>query len=184
MTPRTVEVRKYKWPDRFVDRCEEVVIGRDAHGEWHGVAAGTPFTLADRRVARHSQPFVACFPPDRWWVAGFNPPVDQLVEFTGDGPAETLRIEAREVYVHIATPPEMREGALCFTDLELDVVRYADGRVAVLDEEDFERAGLPADVAASARAACDEVARMLRGRDEPFGEAGRAWLRRFMTAGL
>jgi protein associated with RNAse G/E len=62
------------------------------------------------------------------------------------------------------------------------VVRYRDGRVEIIDEDEFEEHrvlfGYPAEVVATARATADQVANALVHRLEPFGAAGPEALRR------
>ncbi|MGH2410947.1 MAG: DUF402 domain-containing protein [Chloroflexota bacterium] len=78
-------------------------------------------------------------------------------------------------YCNISTRVEERDGTLSFRDLLLDLLVYPDGRMSVLDQEEFEAArheGLdPAD-AAAAETALAEVWAMARTATPPFRYAG------------
>ena len=67
-------------------------------------------------------------------------------------------------------------------DLDLDVVRCWDGRVAVLDEDEFAehqvQLGYPAELIDQARVTCDWLVSTVAARAEPFGQASAAWLAR------
>jgi probable ribonuclease FAU-1 len=70
-----------------------------------------------------------------------------------------------EIY-NVNTPPELYQGTVRYLDLEVDVVRFPDGRVEVQDEEvlaDKERRGLlPPALVQRARACAHELAMALR----------------------
>jgi len=82
-------------------------------------------------------------------------------------------------YCNIGTPMEEHDGTLDFRDLLLDVLVYPDGRMTVLDREEFETArheGLePAD-AAAAEAALAEVQAMARAGTFPFHSSTDAFV--------
>lgn len=86
-----------------------------------------------------------------------------------------------ELYVNIGMPCEWRAGAVRQVDLDLDVVRAIDGRVQVLDEDEFAdhqvRFAYPPELIEGARRATDEVVALLEHRVEPFDVASLPWLR-------
>ena len=67
-------------------------------------------------------------------------------------------------------------------DLDLDVVRWADGRVELVDEDEFlehqTSLGYPAWMIDRARAAAAQAVLAAENRVEPFGSAGKVWLER------
>ena len=71
-----------------------------------------------------------------------------------------------EIYVHIASPAKIINGAMHYIDYELDVVRRAGEAPTVLDEDEFEQAvamlGLPAKFRASCYRAVEEVIVLIR----------------------
>jgi hypothetical protein len=66
---------------------------------------------------------------------------------------------------NIQTPAEIAEGMVRYVDLEVDVVRMPDGRVAVVDEDDLAAAvrigGVDPDTAEAARALAHRLATIL-----------------------
>ena len=72
----------------------------------------------------------------------------------------------QEIYVHIASPAEVVNGAMHYIDYELDVVRRAGEEPMVLDEDEFEQAvamlGLPAKFRTSCYRAVEEVTVLIR----------------------
>jgi len=71
-----------------------------------------------------------------------------------------------ELY-NIQTPVEFRPGLVRYIDLEVDVVRRADGRVEVVDEDDLEHAveigGISPTLAETALTIAQRLADLLRG---------------------
>jgi probable ribonuclease FAU-1 len=67
---------------------------------------------------------------------------------------------------NIQTPAEIADGMVRYVDLEVDVVRMPDGRVAVVDEEDLASAvrvgGVDPETAEAARALAHRLAAILR----------------------
>jgi len=74
-------------------------------------------------------------------------------------------------YCNISTPAELRDGAITFRDLLLDVLLLPDGRRQVLDRDDLARAlaeGLDPALAATAEAATRDVLGLIDRRRPPF----------------
>ena len=82
----------------------------------------------------------------------------------------------------VTTRPVLDGDTVTAVDLDLDVVRWADGRVEVLDEDEFAehqvQLAYPAELISQARATCDWLVEAVSSRAEPFGQAGTAWLAR------
>ena len=155
-----------KWPDRPRSDVSADFLGEDEHGVWYG--SHRDRTFVDGRGMTVTAAHVGAYLPDRWWIPIFVPPERRF-----------------EIYVHIATPPDLVDGRIESIDLELDVVRYRDRRVEVLDEDELDEAiiehAIPDDVVGRARGACDEVVRLLTEDVEPFARAGAAWLERYLA---
>jgi hypothetical protein len=165
----TVVVEFYKWPDRRHYHIPVSRLGEDAHGQWLGCAAGTVFLRPDAEEARHQVDFlllVPTLPSDRWVAEWFR------------GHPEL------ESYVHVTGRPRWDGDRVLVLDLDLDVVRYHDGRVAILDEDELELHrelyGYPDEMVAEAGAEAARLRRLLESREEPFGQAARAWLERII----
>lgn len=151
-----------KWPSPTHWQFSMRPLGSDEHGDWYHVPAGTP---ARRGRDHHiiAIGFVLLVPRLRWWA----------VEFYENHPLW-------ELYVNIGTPCERRPGAVRQVDLDLDVVRAIDGKVQVLDEDEFAdhqvRFGYPPELIEGARRATDEVVALLEQQVEPFDVASLTWL--------
>jgi protein associated with RNAse G/E len=82
-------------------------------------------------------------------------------------------------YVNIAMPSTWDDGTLRFVDLDLDISWWADGRVLLLDTEEFaehrERFGYPDWLVEQAWAAVDEVRGLISRRAAPFDGALYGW---------
>jgi hypothetical protein len=143
------------------------LLGEDAFGRWLGVAQGDPWWMADRsRSGVFVASFVKLVPSGAFWTACYNY-ADPVVD------------------VDIVLPVRWVDEVLEEVDLELDILRSADGRVWVRDQEAFnevrERWAMPDDIAAQALATCEQVRALVERGAEPFGEVGRAWLSRFLA---
>ncbi len=78
-------------------------------------------------------------------------------------------------YCNISTPATLRDGAITFRDLLLDVLLLPDGRRQVLDRDDLARAldeGLDPALAATAEAGVREVLDLIDRRLPPFDHFG------------
>jgi uncharacterized protein len=82
-------------------------------------------------------------------------------------------------YVNIAMPSTWADGALRFVDLDLDISWWADGRVLLLDRDEFAehraRFGYPAWLVERAWEAVDQVRGLISMRTAPFDGALYAW---------
>ncbi len=84
------------------------------------------------------------------------------------------------IYTDITTPPVWDGDTVCMLDLDLDVIQTLDGRVLVVDEDEFAENqvsyGYPEELIALARTSCDDVAAAMRARMEPYRSVGWSWL--------
>ncbi len=75
-------------------------------------------------------------------------------------------------YCNVGLPPEIKDGSVSFVDLDLDVQIWADGRMAVLDEDEFDahkvEFSYPDDVQHAAQAAVEDVLALWCAGAEPF----------------
>ena len=165
---RPIEVRSFKWPRRPVSTAMASLIGEDEFGRWLGVARGNPWWSADRsRSGVFDSSFVKLVPSGTFWTVCFNP-ADPVVD------------------VDIVLPVRWPDNALEEVDLELDLLRTADGRVQVRDRDEFDRVReawpMPADIARAAEETCERVRELVERGDEPFGRVGKRWLGDFLAA--
>ena len=163
----TVRVVFTKWGSRKHWEFDATRLGEDAYGVWLGIAVGCELKRpgASFRWERCSAMLIPAAQP---WTAHFLAPAT--------GPAMNDHL----VYVDITTPPRWDGDVVTMVDLDLDVVRRADGSVLVDDEDEFtEHAAAwryPADLVTLAEQSCAAVLAALIEEREPFGTVGTAWL--------
>ena len=163
-----VEVQSFKWPHRPTSRAMTQLIGEDEFGRWLGVAKGDPWLPADGSVSGvFLSSFVQLVPAGTFWTACFNP-ADPVVD------------------VDIVLPVRWLEGVLEQVDLELDVLRTADGKVWVRDRDKFDQVRkdwpMPDDIVSQAEETCERVRELVERGTEPFGKVGQRWLADFFAA--
>ncbi|GIG57751.1 hypothetical protein Lfu02_21230 [Longispora fulva] len=138
-------------------------LGADQHGTWLGVPAGATL-LRDTTPKTLSYKFVMLFPRDAWWTACFN--------------AQPTRTE---LYCDITTVPVITPEEVTMVDLDLDVTRWRDGTVNLLDEDEFiehqVKYDYPPQVVKSAQDSADWLLRAVRERQSPFDGIHEEWLR-------
>ncbi|MEU4236606.1 DUF402 domain-containing protein [Actinoplanes sp. NPDC026619] len=163
-------MRYTKWGGKRHWRFVAEPLGSDEHGWWYGCPAGTSMRRGLEEPVIVDYDFIVLVPVAGWWIASWN----------GEGHRNVA------VYVDVTTEPVRVDGLVEAVDLDLDVIRLRDGGVELLDEDEFEEHqvlyGYPAEVITQARASADELLEMIAQRHEPFGEAGDAWLARFVTS--
>jgi len=163
-----VRVVTTKWGDRPHWEFDAVFLGSDGHGDWLGVRAGTPMARPGAGFVTETDQVVLVPRPDAGggagWLAAFHAPGFEIV-----------------TYVDMTTVP-VWQGTVCrAVDLDLDVVRGAQGDVFVDDEDEFlehqVRHAYPADVVALARTSCAWVHDAVLNERAPFnGLSSARWL--------
>lgn len=150
-----------------------IVLGEDEHGIWLGgdertfLRKGNVEHPTDRTEAgfHADHPLVQLVVPDAWWTFIFNGP---------DRPAGRITH-----YVDIVTPPTFHDGEVRWTDLDLDVVRRADGTTYVDDEDEFLTHLVTLDYPPMwvdrARSEAARIFLAIERGDEPFGDACLRW---------
>ena len=165
-TVDVVWVQARKWPDRLHYTYEARVLGEDAHGHWFGVPRGTPWRRPDTREGLSRQVEVLLAPARGWWLAAWQ------------GHPSTS-----DLYVHVTTPPDYGNGRLTCFDLDLDVLRWRDGSVTLVDAGEFEdhrvRFRYPREVVTEATTAAAWLQKAVAERCPPFDHTGDVWLSRF-----
>jgi uncharacterized protein len=164
---RIIEVRGFKWPHRPISVAHASVLGEDQFGYWLGITKGSPWWTADRsRSGIFLQSFVKLIPTNAFWSVCFYA-VDPIVD------------------VDIILPVSWMDDVLEEIDLELDILRAADGEVWVRDQERFEHVrtawNMPDAIAVQAKATCEHVRSLVEQGIEPFESVGISWLSRFIT---
>lgn len=143
-------------------------LGSDRYGWWLGGRSGMELRRGDEEPWVQHHDVVMLVPDSGFWTAYWN---------WGD-PSKI------EIYVDVTTKPVRTADTVTAVDLDLDVIRFEDGRVELVDEDEFAahqvRYGYPQDVVAQARATADELVRAITARVEPFDTVGAGWLSSFV----
>jgi protein associated with RNAse G/E len=148
------------------------LLGDDEHGSWLWRPAGhTVFRGVEARFVTN-EPALIVVAPDAWWSPSWYP-----------GHAKV------DLYVNIDTPAVWDDERIVCVDLDLDVIRFTDGRVEIVDQDEFDenqvRYGYPADLIAAAEHAAAAAFDLVQRNVAPFdGVAARHWMERgFALAG-
>ncbi len=156
-----VRVALTKWGDRPHWEFDARFLGSDEHGDWIGIPTGALMTRPGADFVTETDQ-VGLVPRDRAWLATFHAPGYLVV-----------------TYVDMTTVPFWDGHVLRAVDLDLDVIKTAEGEVFVDDEDEFaehrELFGYPADVVALAEASRDEVLADVQQAREPFGSHAQRW---------
>ncbi|HEY9565052.1 MAG TPA: DUF402 domain-containing protein [Nocardioides sp.] len=172
-----VRVAMTKWGDRPHWAYSARYLGRDEHGDWVGVTAGT---LMSRPGAELIAPLPqVCLAPTltaaeaSGWFATFH---TRSAPYAGAGAgAGKEPVFPVEVYVDIATQPVWDGTTIRAIDLDLDVVRGFSGRVWIDDEDEFAEHRIAFDYPAAtvdlALANCEAVHRAVRDHAAPYDES-------------
>ena len=172
MTETPVKMTWHKWPSRPHWEVSTLRLESDGDGLWLGSVGGTPITRPPGRepVVASADSVILCT-RDRPWVARWY-----------RSPGETGRAARYCCYVDITTPPVIAEDQVTVVDLDLDVTVSWDGRMEVLDEDEFiahaGAYGYPDSIQSQARAACLEVQSLLASNAGPFDGRHAVMLRR------
>lgn len=159
-----VDLDTRKWGNRPHWRFPSRLLGQDVHGVWLGLPVGTPYT-GPRGAGQLEHGFVTLVPPKEFWIASFQ----------ASSHPET------DLYVDITTHAEwLTDAHVTVVDLDLDVIRFKDGRMHLDDEDEFAEHQMvydyPPDVIERAESTARQLMRDVAGRREPFGDASACWL--------
>lgn len=165
-----IHIDMRKWPDREHSQIEASRLGGDEYGTWIYAKPGTLLTRGQESLNLEFG-FVGLAPDDEWWVVEFwlgHPEVD--------------------LYVNIGTPPVWNGSRLTQIDLDLDVIRRLDGRVEVIDIDEFEEHqveyGYPEELVVGAREAADRAVEMIQDSAEPFASVFERWVAKVDPANM
>ena len=171
--PTGIELRYTKWDGRLHWHFDLQPLGEDEHGLWLGAPVGCLLQRGDEPPKESPVGFAVLIPRRGCWTAYFNNPAD----------SDALGLPAGklvEIYVDVTDEPKRRGAVVHAIDLDLDVLRWRDGRVSLEDEDEFlehqVNYGYPPDVIARVEETSRELLEQMRNRSEPFGNAADRWL--------
>ncbi len=152
-----------KWPDTPHWRMHLDVLGRDDYGTWLG--RKPPLQVdGPQGPVQFTHTFVVLLPEAEWWIPTHYADHDEV-----------------EVYVDVSMPAEwLSDRHVTAVDLDLDVIRFRDGRTILDDEDEFAEhqvsLGYPKDVIENAVETSRWLMEAVEQRREPFGDAGKRYL--------
>lgn len=162
--PVTVQYLKYGNAPHW--RHEAIWLGRDEHGTWLGAPAGSIVQRGTEPAIQWPAPYVQLIPDSGWFTLIGNPAESRYMLY--------IDIIAGRRW----TEPDRVE----MIDVDLDIVRDADGAVHVLDEDEFaehqRKLGYPQWLVDRARATAAEIVVATELGQEPFGNLYQTWLGR------
>lgn len=139
------------------------LLGEDEHGVWVGCPGGTTGQRGNEPSVVWKLPFVLLFPRNAWWTALFN--ADQ---------------HGTAIYCDITTIPEWHDDEVTMVDLDLDVLRFRDGRLYLDDEDEFAEHQVlyayPDEVIDQAERSAAWLMDAVGRASGPFGGAHHRWL--------
>jgi hypothetical protein len=170
--PPVVVLQYEKWGGR-PHYCGAVFhLGDAEFGTWLWGPVGRTIYRGETPAFVTEQPSLTLVPPDAWWA-----------------PSWWLEHPEITLYVNINTPALWNNGHAVSVDLDLDVVAFVDGRVEVVDQDEFaehrQMYGYPPRIVAGAEHAAATV-RDLVCRGEPLFDGVRAqsWSSRALSSNL
>jgi protein associated with RNAse G/E len=164
VSDETVHIDFRKWDGQRHWQFDMRRLGDDQHGLWLWSPQGSPMQRGDEPTKQSQSVNLKLIPENRWWTAIW---------------AWQRR---HDLYVDVITPPQWNGATVTMVDIDLDIVRWSDGTVEVLDEDEFAehqiRYDYPQRLIDTARATTARLALAVEARHEPFGEIGAAWMKR------
>lgn len=147
------------------------MFAEDDDGTWIGGRAGTRVAWRDETSYLETETTLdvaVLIPPSAWWIAAWWS--------NGD------------ITVDVAAPARFERGIWVFEDLELDLYLLPSGSHGIVDVDEFLDAvdadQIVADEREMALRTAGNLERMLKAREEPFGEVGWARFREAQALGL
>lgn len=161
-----VELASEKWGGYPHYRGLVHHLGDDEFGTWVWGPRGRMIYRGDEALFPTETDALTVIVPGAWWA-----------------PAWWIGNPELALYVNINTPAERRGDDIVCIDLDLDVIRFTDGRVEIVDRDEFEdhrvRYAYPDDIVAGAEAAAAEVYELVIRNEPPFdGAAASMWIER------
>lgn len=157
------ELRMRKWDGSPGRRTPVRPLREDGFGHWYLWPAGEPMLPRSGPPRTYDHDFVHLVPATGCWTARWG----------DDGDVD--------LYCDVTTRPEVGADAVAAIDLDLDVVRYHDGRTALVDQDQFAQRrtdmGYPQPVVDEALSTANWLHTAVSEGLEPFATVGARLLR-------
>ena len=163
MDRRRIWVERRKWRDIPHYGHQGWLLGEDEHGVWIELREGVPVYRGDDVLFLAPHRGLMLAPRASAWLVWF--------------PSDTAKFS---LYVDIVCEMTHEPDSISMIDLDLDVIRYRDGRAVLVDEDEFElhqrELGYPDEVVAAAERAAHQVLEEVQVDAPPFdGAAAARW---------
>jgi hypothetical protein len=137
-------------------------LGADVYGKWFSGRPGTALQRGEDPPILELDGFVKLVPASGDWIA--------IWRSAGD----------IAIYVDVTNTPQTSGSRIEAIDLDLDVVAFRDGRVEVIDVDEFDEhrltLGYPAQIVAGALATATWLSEHISMNTPPFDGTGPSWL--------
>jgi uncharacterized protein len=157
-----VRVEFSKWGGARHWHFDVESLGTDRHGTWFCGGPGLVLQRGEEEPILKEDGFVLLVPVEGDWIASWN------------------SLDDVAVYVDVTDTPVLSASSLRAVDLDLDVIALRDGRVEVVDRDEFDAhqvaLGYPPEVVARAEATALELEALMKTTGAPFDGTGEAWL--------
>lgn len=151
-----------KWDGRLHWHFEVEALGIDDYGTWFSGRPGISLQRGDETPIVEVDGFAMLVPRAGDWIAFWN------------------RVEEPAVYVDVTNTPVLYPDRITAVDLDLDILRWRDGRVTEEDRDEFElhqrQMAYPAEVVAGAERAARWLEAAITAGEAPFDDTGAKWL--------
>ncbi|MBM7844893.1 DUF402 domain-containing protein [Herpetosiphon giganteus] len=158
-------IHGFKWPKRPTAQATGYLLGADQFGHWLGIAAGSAWQHSNGQQGMFEQAFVKLIPPNAYWSACFNLS-DKLID------------------VDIVLPNQWHDQLVEEIDLEIDLLKMADGSIEIRDQAKFaavcQRWPIPAAIIEQVHTTTAQIYQQLQAQVEPFKHVGARRLAQFL----
>ncbi len=158
-----IRVDYRKWPDTTHWQFTIYPLGEDTYGRWFYLLEGASLQRGTEPSVIKTRTSTMLLGDDVWWSAFWN----------------TDKTKAHELYIDVITPAIWKGNKVMMIDLDLDIVRTWDGKVEIIDRDEFELhqkiLNYPREVIDTAERTAEALAESVASRQEPFGITGDAW---------
>jgi predicted RNA-binding protein associated with RNAse of E/G family len=162
VSDQSVHIDFRKWDGARHWQFDMHRLGQDEHGLWLWSPPGSPMQRGHEPVKHSKSVNVKVIPEGRWWTAVWS------------------WQRRHDLYIDIITPPQWNGATVTMVDIDLDVIRWADGSVEVLDEDEFAEHQIkfdyPERLVDTARAVTAKLVLALEAGHEPFGSVADSWM--------
>lgn len=161
---RIVHVDFRKWMTRLHWQFDMYWLDEDEWGTWLWTPPGSTAKRGDDPAKTFNHLNLKLIAPGEWWTAIWN---------------DSGRFD---LYIDTITPASWNGDRVTMIDLDLDIMRRADGSVIIEDEDEFELHqdlyAYPQTVIEKARSVTDTLRDRIAAGEEPFAKVGQEMMAR------